>query len=275
MTARHGVVRHDGLEIHYSDVQPDGEPIGPPLVLVHGLFLSHHLFDRLVERLPARRVITVDLRGHGRSTRPLEAYRYSWQLLGDDVVAVLDDLGIEQAVIGGLSLGAGVTVALAHVHPDRMAGMIVEMPVLGRSEGFARVFFGLAATAFRLNSLWLGALTRPLRHLPEPPGPSELKLALDVARLHPIAAAALIEGLSASELPIHDRATLSTISIPTLVIGHRFDPIHDLADAALLAERLPEAELVEVAHIAAFRLEPDRYAQVITDFLDRKVPVAG
>ena len=264
-------IDHDGLRIRFAEFGPtDGSEVGPPLVLVHGLFLSHHMFDRLIERLPDRRVIAVDLRGHGQSSRPLEAYRYSWATLGEDVVAVLDHLGIERAVVAGLSLGAGVTVGLAHTHPERLEGMIVEMPVLGRSEGVARVVFGLAATAFRLSSFWLGPLTRPLRNLPEPPGPSELRLALDVARIHPIAAAAVIEGLSASELPIHDREGLAGIQVPTLVIGHRFDPIHDLSDAVLLAERIPEAELVEVAHIASFRLEPDRYGEVVRDFLDRR-----
>ena len=269
---RNQTIEHADLQIRFAEFGPvDGTEVGPPLVLVHGLFLSHHMFDRLIERLPGRRVIAVDLRGHGQSSRPLESYRYSWTSLGEDVVAVLDHLGIERAVVAGLSLGAGVTVGLAHSHPERLEGMIVEMPVLGRSEGVARVVFGLAATAFRLNSFWLGPLTRPLRYLPEPPGPSELRLALDVARIHPIAAAAVIEGLSASELPIHDRAGLAGIRVPTLVIGHRFDPIHDLSDAVLLAERIPDAELVEVAHIASFRIEPDRYGEVIRDFLDRKV----
>ncbi len=264
-------LEHAGLRIRFAEFGPiGGVEAGPPLVLIHGLFLSHHMFDRLIERLPDRRVIALDLRGHGRSSRPLEAYRYSWASLGEDVVAVLDHLGIDRAVVAGLSLGAGVTVGLAHTHPERLAGMIVEMPVLGRSEGVARVVFGVAATAFRLNSFWLGPLTRPLRNLPDPPGPSELRLALDVARLHPIAAAAVIEGLSASELPIHDREGLAGIRVPALVIGHRLDPIHDLSDAVLLAERIPDAELVEVAHIASFRLEPDRYAEVVRDFLDRK-----
>ncbi len=264
-------VEHDGLQIRYEVYGPENA-LGDPVVLIHGLFLSHHLFDRLAHRLADRRVIGVDVRGHGQSTRPLESYRYSWKLLAGDVVAVLDALGIERAVVGGLSLGAGVALASAHEHPERVSGLIVEMPVLGQSEGFARVLFGVMATMLRLNSPWLSVLTRPIRHLPEPNGPSELKLAVDVARLHPIAGAALIEGLSAAELPIHDRVTLAGIDVPTLVIGHRHDPIHHVADAVLLSERISDAEIVEVPHIGTFRLGPDRYAEVIGDFLRRRCP---
>ncbi len=262
-------VDYDGLEISYEDYGP-ADALGDPVVLIHGLFLSHHLFDRLAGRLDHHRVVAVDVRGHGQSSRPLESYRYSWKILAGDVIAVMDELRIERAVVGGLSLGAGVALALAHEYPDRVSGLIIEMPVLGQSEGFARVMFGVLATSLRVHSPWLSVLTRPFRALPEMRGPSELKLALDVARLQPIAGAALIEGLSAAELPIHDRNTLALIDVPTLVIGHRLDPIHHVADAVLLSERINDAELVEVPHIATFRLGPDRYASVIGDFLRRR-----
>jgi pimeloyl-ACP methyl ester carboxylesterase len=257
----------DGLDICWESYGPR---VGTPLVLVHGLLLSHHLFDRLAGHLAGRWVVAVDVRGHGRSSRPLESYRYSWKLLADDVVAVLDDLGVERAVVGGLSLGAGVALAFAHKYPERTAGMVIEMPVLGQSEGFARVVFGVMATTLRLTSFVLGPMFKPFRKLPSPAGPSELKLAADLLRLHPIAAAALIEGLSASELPIHDRGTLAGIAVPTLVIGHRLDPIHDVADAMLLSERIPEAELVEVAHIGELRMSPARYADIVGGFLQRR-----
>ncbi len=78
-----------------------------PLVLIHGLLMNRHMFDRLAPEMAARgnRVITIDLLGHGQSDRPPEMTNYSMAFFGQQVVALLDHLGIDQAVIGGTSLG--------------------------------------------------------------------------------------------------------------------------------------------------------------------------
>src|SRR3954454_5815469 len=101
-------------------------------VLLHGLLFSRRMHTPLAEHLAGRghRVITLDLLGHGESDQPADMWRYSMPNFARQVVALLDHLEIDQAVIGGTSLGANVTLEVAAAAPERLRGMIVEMPVL-------------------------------------------------------------------------------------------------------------------------------------------------
>src|SRR3954452_8253802 len=80
-----------------------------PLILIHGLLMSRRMFDRLGPAMAARgnRVIAIDLLGHGRSDCPAAMSNYSMTFFARQVETLMDKLGIEQAVIGGESLGGG------------------------------------------------------------------------------------------------------------------------------------------------------------------------
>lgn len=92
---------------------------GTPLVLLHGFCGSHRYFDEVVPMLAdGYRVIAPDLRGHGDSEASEGAY--SMELLADDVVRLLDRLGIGQAIVLGHSLGGYATLALAERNPERL-----------------------------------------------------------------------------------------------------------------------------------------------------------
>ena len=103
-----------------------------PIVLIHGLLMNRRMFERLGPALAAHgnRVICVDLLGHGRSDQPEDLRLYSMPLFAAQVVALLDHLELETAVVGGTSLGANVALELAVRHPDRTEGLFIEMPVL-------------------------------------------------------------------------------------------------------------------------------------------------
>ena len=81
-------------------------------VLIHGLLLSQRMQEPLARELAARghRAVTVDLLGHGRSDRPRDMWRYSMSHFGAQVVALLDHLELEEAVIAGTSLGANTAL---------------------------------------------------------------------------------------------------------------------------------------------------------------------
>src|ERR1700689_4536666 len=103
-----------------------------PLVLLQGLLLSQEMHRPLAEDLAARgnRVITIDLLGHGASERPRDMWRYSMAACGEQVVALMDHLQIEQAVVMGTSLGANAALGIAAHNPERLRGLVIEMPVL-------------------------------------------------------------------------------------------------------------------------------------------------
>lgn len=254
---------HDGLRLHFSE---RGDPAGPPFVMVHGLLWSSRMLRRIAEHLPAHRVLLLDLRGHGLSDRPTDPGRYRWSSLGGDVVALLDHLQLDSAVVGGLSLGANVTLAVAREHPERVAAMVPEMPVLDRAAGFARPVFGALATTFETAGPALGPLTRKVGTVPVPGSVPELAALRDVLAVDPRAGAALLRGLLDDELLLADLDP-ATLTMPTLVIAHRGDPLHVLDDARDLVDRLPDARLDVRFSIMDYRVRADLLARVLTGFL--------
>src|SRR4051812_49900874 len=116
----------NGLSLHYEE-----HGSGEPLVLLHGGIGTGEMFGAILPELSAgRRVITVDLQGHGGTAdvdRPLRA-----DLMADDIAALLDHLAIEQADVLGYSLGGLVSPRLAIPHPHRVC------PLPPRSAAFPR-----------------------------------------------------------------------------------------------------------------------------------------
>jgi pimeloyl-ACP methyl ester carboxylesterase len=108
----------EGVRIHFTD-----EGSGTPLVLLHGFAVNADLNWRLpglTEALAREfRVISMDLRGHGLSGKPHDPELYG-DAMAQDVIALLDHLGIEKAHLAGYSLGGIITLKLATTHPDRL-----------------------------------------------------------------------------------------------------------------------------------------------------------
>src|SRR5688572_12568148 len=100
---------------------------GTPVVLLHGLTATRRyvvMGSKALER-GGHRVVAYDARGHGRST---PAPEYTYEALAGDLLAVLDDRGIERAVLAGASMGAHTLVRFALDHGDRAAGLVIVTP---------------------------------------------------------------------------------------------------------------------------------------------------
>src|SRR5690242_11777020 len=105
----------NGIVMNYGDAGS-----GLPLLLIHGYPLSRHMWRCQTEPLAMAgyRVITPDLRGFGSSDAPTGPY--GMDLLADDLIALLDHLAIEQAVVGGMSMGGYVLLNMLERYPDRI-----------------------------------------------------------------------------------------------------------------------------------------------------------
>ncbi|HLS15357.1 MAG TPA: alpha/beta hydrolase [Beutenbergiaceae bacterium] len=106
-------------EVAYVDSDPDATG-NTPLVLLHGGAVNHRMWGPQLAAFSQRRLLAPDARGHGASSDATAPYR-----LCDDVVGLLDALGIGQAVLVGISMGGGTAVDVALEHPDRVAGLVV------------------------------------------------------------------------------------------------------------------------------------------------------
>jgi pimeloyl-ACP methyl ester carboxylesterase len=243
---------------------------GPRLtVLLHGLLFSQRMHDSLARALAERghRVVTLDLLGHGASDRPTDMWRYSMTEFGREVVALLDHLDVEEAVVMGTSLGANATLEVASLAPERVCGMVIEMPVLdnallGTAIAFTPLLIGLTfgAPAARM-------LARAARFVPSRGVPWQLDILSDWIRQDPGPSAAVLQGLFFGRTAPH-REERRTFEAPALVIGHRHDIIHPFSDAGMLADELPNGRLLQADSIVELRVAPERLTGEIAAFLD-------
>src|SRR3954462_14108868 len=243
---------------------------GPRLtVLLHGLLFSGRMHQQLARALADRGhpVVTLDLLGHGASDRPTDMWRYSMTEFGREVVALLDHLEAEEAVVMGTSLGANATLEVASLAPDRLRGMVIEMPVLdnallGCAVAFTPLMLGLTVGAPAAR-----ALARAARIVPSARLPWQAGILVDWVAQDPAPSAAVIQGLFSGR-PAPHRSERRTFEMPALVIGHRYDILHPFSDAGMLAEELPNGRLLQASSILELRLAPERLTNEIAEFAD-------
>ena len=239
------------------------------LILVHGLLLAQTMHAPLARALAARgnRVVTVDLLGHGESERPRDMWRYSMRFFGDQVVALMDHLEVERAVVMGTSLGANTALEIALESPGRLQGMVIEMPVLDNALLSSALAFTPILVALTFGEPVMKLVARGARAIPRGLLPHYGNALLDTVRQEPGPGAAVLQGLFFGRVAPH-RNERRTFETPTLVIGHRRDPVHPFSDAGMLAEELPNARLLEADSLVELRLHPERLTGEIADFLD-------
>jgi pimeloyl-ACP methyl ester carboxylesterase len=240
-----------------------------PIILVHGLLLSQLMHQRLAEDLAARgnRVITVDLLGHGESDRPRDMWRYSMHFFGEQVVALMDHLGIEQAVVMGTSLGANTALEMALDHPERLRGMVIEMPVLDNALLWSALAFTPVLVALTFGERAMKLVSRATRAVPRSVLPLYGNVALDLLRQEPSPGGALLQGLFFGRIAPH-RTQRREFQTPALILGHHRDPVHPFSDAGQLADELPNGRLIEANSFFELRAQPERLANEIAKFLD-------
>ncbi|MEO3869203.1 alpha/beta hydrolase [Nonomuraea sp. B12E4] len=214
----------NGVKLVYRE---EGDPASPPLVLIHGRSANHNDWNGITQHFAARyHVFAPDLRGHGASGHPGD---YPLPGMAEDIVALLDHLGLPRVTLIAHSLGAVVAYLVAGGHPERVERLVLEdapppLPLRGRPP---IVEDGSTGFDWRM----MHETERQLID-PDPAWP----------------------------------AWLGKITAPTLVLsGGEKSPF----DAGGLAARIPGAELVtiEVGHLIHMDAR-GRFLRVVDDFLN-------
>ena len=254
----------DGHRLVYDEYGTGAKVV----VLLPGLLFSRKMHQPLAEELAGRgyRVLCLDLLGHGDSDRPPEMWNYGMTIFGRQAIALLDHAGVDKAVLGGTSLGANTTLEAAAVGPDRVKGMLIEMPVLdnallGCALAFTPLLVGLTFGAPVARAI--GAAARVM-----PRGSWLLgDMMLDWVSQDPKPSASVLQGLFYGRVapPREERAKMTH---KTLVIGHYRDPIHPFSDSDMLVRELPNARLVQASSILELRLTPERLTNEIVGFVE-------
>ncbi len=229
---------------------------GRPVLFQHGLGADATQVAEVFPAEPPCRRITLECRGQGRSD-PGPPAELSIPTFSDDLAFLADSLGIKQAVVGGISMGAAIALRLAVVRPDLVSGLILARPAWlfdrapdnmrpygvvgsllgGRDPAAARDTFERSDVA--------GKLARE--------APDNLASLLGFFdRPAPAATSALLTAIAADG-PGVDEAEVRRVAVPTLVIGHADDLVHPLAYARRLAATIPGARLAEITSKVADR----------------------
>ena len=249
-------VDNNGVRIHYRVV---GD--GPPLVLMHGWSGSvedWRLFGYEEALKADHRLIMIDARGNGQSDKPLDSAAYALESQVSDIVAVLDELGVDKTDFYGFSLGGWLGWAMAKHAPDRLSSLVIHGsnaaafdPVdnattirdLGADE-WAKMIADYAATfGFSADDIYAAYATNDVEAL--------------VVDVETFAQEDLVDSFPQMKMPI-------------LLIAGAMDP--DAPGMERATEVLPDARMEEIAghdHFDSY-LQTDKVVSLITEFLAQK-----
>jgi len=259
-------VQHFQFEGHRFAYKSFGEG-KRAVVLIHGLLFDQEMHGPLAQTLAAHgnRVVTVDMLGHGKSDAPLD--HWDMQRYAYAVNALLEKLDIDEAVVGGTSLGANIALELSAYFPERVRGLILDMPALERAIiGGSAVFTPLMLAAKYMTPV-AEAGSKVFKLVPKWGLPFAVGLLVDVLKREPKPTADVLQGIYFGRLA-PPRMERMEIDVPTLVIGHKFDPVHPFQDAVELAEDMPDATFVEAKSVLELRIMPARLTKMIVDHVD-------
>ncbi|CUH47911.1 alpha/beta fold hydrolase [Ruegeria atlantica] len=245
--ASSGTASVNGMDMYYATY---GSAEGTPVLLIHGGLAHGDIWAAQVADLASdHSVIVADTRGHGRSTN--DGSTYSYELLAQDYLALLDHLNVEQVHLVGWSDGANIGYTISTTAPDRLASHFAHAgnvtldgidPSVETNEVFG-AYVGMMAEDYAAMS-------------PTPDGFE--------AFLGGVAA------MWATEKP-GGLEGLQSVTAPTLVVQSEHDEAILTEHSQAIAEAIPGAELLilkDVSHFASFQ-DPNTYTQAIRNFIDQ------
>lgn len=240
-----GGVEHDGAVIWYASFGS-----GPAVILLHGGLGHSGNWGYQVPALVAagHRVVTIDSRGHGRSTR--DDRPYSYELMASDVMAVMDKLTLDKAAFVGWSDGACVALVLGSKAPSRVTGVFFfacNMDPSGTKEIEASPLLDRCFSRHKKDYIAIS------------PTPGDFDQFVSAV------------GLMMRTQPNYTDTDLGAIKVPVIIAIGEHDEFIKLEHAAYLAKVVPGAELVilpGVSHFAPLQ-RPDAFNATILAFLDK------
>ncbi|WP_370290198.1 alpha/beta fold hydrolase [Nocardioides sp.] len=241
------------------------------VVLLPALLGSRADHDRLARVLAGAglHVLALDPLGHGRSDRPADPLAHSVTVAAEHVVALLDDVGAPRAVLLGTSWGANVALETATIAPERVAGLVLDAPVLDNALAAQLAVLAPVLYAARFAPLALGAAGAATRLgsavTPAPLRPRPLGRVAAALRAGSGPVAALVHGTLFGRLA-PSAVERAALRVPTLVVARRRDPLHPASDAALVAGEIDGAVLEVARERREWARRPERLDLATTAF---------
>jgi pimeloyl-ACP methyl ester carboxylesterase len=253
-----------GTEIAYDDVGS-----GSALLWLHGYPLNRSLWASQVAALGGWRHIVPDLRGFGET--PASDKPCSMDTFADDAAALLDKLGIERAVVAGLSMGGYIAMAFARRHGRRMQALVLADTKAGADTSDAAA--QRRKNAEKALAEGVGTVVDPMVEKLLSPSTLQAKPAV-VTRLKEIMRSASPRGVASALVAMAERPdsteSLAKVSVPSLVIVGRDDTLTPPAESQRISSAIPGARLVEIpdaGHLPNLE-QPDAFNSAVRTFLN-------
>jgi pimeloyl-ACP methyl ester carboxylesterase len=237
--------RHDNLQFYFEE-----HGSGRPFVFSHGLGGNLDLSFELTSQLPNVCLILYDNRAHGRTSSIGDPDKLTFEVMTNDMAALLDHLDLPSAFVGGVSMGAGISLAFALRYPERVKALILNRPAwldkpnppnLSSLTMIARLIenFGLARARLKLERTELyGDLKKTY--------PATAKSLTDLfLNQNSDALIGCLKSIPFSG-PVDSLDKVATLSVPSLVLGSRDDPLHPFELAETLAKAIPRSRFHEL-----------------------------
>jgi len=279
----------DQTSIFYESWSAAGDDASAAVALCDGIGCSGYVWRYLRPALTGRAIVHPHYRGHGRSRAPRDPARVAIADLADDLIAVLDDAGVDRAVAIGHSMGVQVSLEAYRRHPDRIMALVL---VCGAPSNPLRTFRNAATLDERLPEIaaWIGrvpGLVNGLARLALPTRLAfEIAARLEIRRdlIEPADFMPYLEGFARLDVQMFVRMLgeagrhsaedmLADVAVPTLIVAGAHDGFTPADRSRVMAETIPGAELVEVingSHTAPIE-RPELVNGAITRFLERRV----
>jgi pimeloyl-ACP methyl ester carboxylesterase len=245
---------------------------GPAFVFSHGLGNNLAQVRELMGDLPGVRVILYDNRGHGRTSGIGDSSRLTFPLMAEDMAALLDHLAVPAAAVGGVSMGAGISIAFCLKYPARTKALVLSRPAWLNSPEPPNL-----------------AIFQMIADLVEKYGPESAlehfcrsERFADLERAAPATAKTLVESLTnrsadatintyryiPASVPFHSWEELGSIQAPALVLANRNDRLHPFEYAERLCSTLPRATWRELPPKSeSLELHQIRFREYVSEFL--------
>jgi pimeloyl-ACP methyl ester carboxylesterase len=264
-------VRVRGIEMAYDDTGS-----GPPVVLLHGYPFNRSMWREQAEALSASyRVITPDLRGHGETTATAADEPATMDEMARDVAALMDELNIHRAVVGGLSMGGYVTLAFYRRFPLRVRALVLaDTRPQADTEEARRTREQQARKALKegMDAIAEVSLPKALAPATIKERPKVVARVREMIRkTRPEGAAAALRGMAAR---IDQTEFLPSIFAPTLIIVGSLDELTPVKDAELMRREIRGSRLEVIdgaAHVSNIE-NPAQFNRALKSFLDDLQP---
>jgi pimeloyl-ACP methyl ester carboxylesterase len=263
--------RNEGVRIAY-EVHEGAGPDRPRVVLVHGLGYGRWGWDPVVGPLAERfRLVLHDNRGIGASDVPPGPY--SAAQMASDVVAVLDDAGIDRAHVVGTSLGGMIAQELVGAHPERVDRLVLVCTTPGGHDSYPMPD---ATVRLIAEMPWLpleAALRRGVENALSPTALDEQPGLVDRINALRLANPFDLSGWQAQAIAgatFGGNGRWRSIAVPTLLVHGTADTVVDYRNSKLLASGIPDSRLVlfEGAGHLLFWEQPEQFVRLVSEFLD-------